>query len=333
MENLIKKKGHYLLITETYLFKLSQFIKKTHLYLIDILFYIVLLLTQLSYNRPIFIISIPYGRWGNRLMLYSYLIAWSMKYNCIAMNPSFSEYSFFFRYFENNCIGLIPKKYNFLSYILKLFRINFQNALERITLRPNNFPFLFKVDLEKDYINTKRINFAKLLNGNKIILFHGFLFGDRDFKLLENQRKYLSQLFSFSEEIQGQCLEVIRSINKNKIIGICMRQGDYKDHFNGKFYLNDEEYSRLISRIQLQYPDHGIFIACEEMKDNFQISEAVISFQNPALNLCILSSCDLLLGPPSTFMTWASFYRDSPVCYIDKFSWNRKDYIFETTSF
>ena len=104
-----------------------------------------------------------------------------------------------------------------------------------------------------------------------------------------------------------------------------MRQGDYKDHFNGKFYLTDEEYSRLISRLQLQYPDHGIFIACEEMKDNLQISKAVISFLNPGLKLCILSSCDLLLGPPSTFMT-RPFYRDLPVCYIDKFSWDRKLY-------
>ena len=32
-----------------------------------------------------------------------------------------------------------------------------------------------------------------------------------------------------------------------------MRQGDYKYHFSGKFYLTDEEYSRLIARIQLQY--------------------------------------------------------------------------------
>ena len=292
-----------------------------------------LLFTQLSYKKPLLIISIPYGRWGNRLMLYSYLIAWASKYNCILMNPSFAEYSNYFSYFKNNPIGLVPKNFNFLSHILKLFSNRFKNSLERITLRSDNLPFLYKVDLKSEYINTNEINFSKILHGNKIILFHGFLFGDRDFQLLENQRNYLCQIFSFSKEIQKQCLEVIRIINKKKVIGICMRQGDYKDHFNGKLYLNDEEYGGLISKLQIQYPDHGLFIACEEKKDDFQMSKAVISFQNPSLNLCILSSCDLLIGPPSTFMTWAAFYKDIPVCYVDKSTWNQSRYTFSTTNF
>ena len=309
------------------------FIKKTHLYLLDILIYFVLLLTQLSYKRPIFIISIPYGRWGNRLMLYSYLIMWANKYNCILMNPSFAEYSNYFTYFRNNPIGLVPKEYNIFSFILNLFSNRFQNSLERITLRSIRLPFLHEIDLEHEYINTKEIDFSKILRSNRIILFHGFLFGDRDFQLLENQRNYLCQIFSFSKEIQKQCLEVIRIINKKKVIGICMRQGDYKDHFNGKLYLNDEEYGGLISKLQIQYPDHGLFIACEEKKDDFQMSKAVISFQNPALNLCILSSCDLLIGPPSTFMTWAAFYQNTAVCYIDKTNWKQKHYTFAPVTF
>ena len=249
------------------------------------------------------------------------------------MNPSFAEYSNYFTYFRNNPIGLVPKEYNILSFILNLFSNRFQNSLERITLRSIRLPFLHEIDLEHEYINTKEINFSKILRSNRIILFHGFLFGDRDFQLLENQRNYLCQIFSFSKEIQKQCLEVIRIINKKKVIGICMRQGDYKDHFNGKLYLNDEEYGGLISKLQIQYPDHGLFIACEEKKDDFQMSKAVISFQNPALNLCILSSCDLLIGPPSTFMTWAAFYQNTAVCYIDKTNWKQKHYTFAPVTF
>ena len=266
-------------------------------------------------------------------MLYSYVIAWANKYNCIVINPSFSEYSNYFSYFRNNPIGLVPKKYNILSYILKLFPNIFQNSLKRITLRSIRLPFLHEIDLEKEYINTREINFPQILHRNRIILFHGFLLGDRDFKLVENHRKNLSELFSFSEKIQGQCLEVMRTINKSKVIGVCMRQGDYKDHFSGKLYLTDEEYSGLINRLQLQYPDCGIFIACEEKKVGFQINKAFISYQNPALNLCILSQCNLLIGPPSTFMTWAAFYQDLYVCYIDKFSWDRKLYSFAPVKF
>ena len=293
----------------------------------------ILFLSHIFFNKPILVISIPYGRWGNRLMLFSYVIAWAKKYDCIVMNPSFSEYSSNFTYFKNNPLGLIPFKYNLFSFILKFINRFYQNSLERISLRSKNLPFLHKVDLENDYINTKEINFPKLLSSNRIILFYGFLLGERDFKFVDNQRAYLSQFFSFSQQIQKKCSEVFRKINQKKVIGICMRQGDYKDHFDGKFYLTDVEYMHLISNLQIQYPDYGFFIACEESKSDFHISNGHISFQNPALNLCVLSHCDLLIGPPSTFMTWAAFYKDTAVCYIDKFSWDQQHYTFRPVTF
>ena len=112
-----------------------------------------------------------------------------------------------------------------------------------------------------------------------------------------------------------------------------MRQGDYKHHFNGKFFLTDEEYKAIIDKINKQFPEYRIFVACEELKDDFQLSNAVVSFQNPALNLCILSCCDLLVGPPSTFLTWAAFYQNAKVSYINKYNWDQSKYSFTTTTF
>lgn len=266
-------------------------------------------------------------------MLYSYIIAWANKHNCIAMNQSFIEYSTYFPYFTNNPLGLLPIKYNLFSYILKQLNDVFQNSLKRISLRSYLFPYLYKIDLENVLTNTQNINFPKILSAKKIIFFYGFLFGDRDFNFIQNNRNYLKNIFTFRENIQKQCFQIIEGFNKNKIIGICMRQGDYKDHFNGKLFLTDEEYTALVSRLQLQYPDHGIFIACEEKKDEFQINRAFISFENPALNLCMLSKCDLLIGPPSTFMTWAAFYKNTAVCYIDKNTCKQQHFTFAPVTF
>jgi hypothetical protein len=266
-------------------------------------------------------------------MLYSYVIGWAKKYNCIVMNPYFIDYSNYFEYFKKNPFGLVPNEYNFILHILKIFKLKVRNSLERITLRSISLPYLYKIDLENEYINTQEINFSKILNGNKIVLFHGFLFGNRDFRLVENQRKFLGRIFSFSQEIQLKCSEVIRTIGKEKIIGICMRQGDYKYHFNGKFFFTDEEYKAIINKINKQFPDYSIFVACEELKDDFQLNNAVVSFQNPALNLCILSCCDLLAGPPSTFLTWAAFYQNAKVSYITKYNWDQSKYLFTTTTF
>ena len=35
----------------------------------------------------------PYGRWGNRLMLFSYIQCWAKKNDCIVFNPSFEDAS------------------------------------------------------------------------------------------------------------------------------------------------------------------------------------------------------------------------------------------------
>jgi hypothetical protein len=37
---------------------------------------------------------------------------------------------------------------------------------------------------------------------------------------------------------------------------------------------------------------------------------------NPGEDLCLLSHCDYLIGPPSTFTLIASMYRDTPLYWI-----------------
>ena len=37
---------------------------------------------------------------------------------------------------------------------------------------------------------------------------------------------------------------------------------------------------------------------------------------NPGEDLCVLSECDLLMGPPSTFSLVAAMYRDTPLYWI-----------------
>ena len=84
-----------------------------------------LLSYSLILNKKIFIIGTPYGRWGNRLMLYSYIISWSEKFNGIVLNPSFIEYEEYFKNFKNNFFGLFPCKVSPKKKIPKLLTIEY----------------------------------------------------------------------------------------------------------------------------------------------------------------------------------------------------------------
>jgi len=303
-------------------------------FIFDYILIILLLIYSHVINKKIFIIGTPYGRWGNRLMLYSYIISWSKKFNGIVLNPSFIEYQEYFKNFQSNYFGLVPcikhskiKFFYFLSIITK-------ESFKRISYRNINIPRIISFDLESENKDYEEKSFQSLLHFNKIIFFRGFLFGKRDFTGVSDLRIYFNHLFEFSDIIERRSEEIINSIKKTKIVGVCMRQGDYKNHFGGKLFLNDYEYKILIDRVlRLFGDDYGVFVACEEMKENPIHHGAYFNYEDPAVNLCTLSKCDYLIGPASTFMTWASFINNVKTCYIDRDNFRTKELVFHETTF
>ena len=83
----------------------------------DIFITYLLILFSCIINKRVFIISNPYGRWGNRLMLFTYMIAWAKQHDAIVLNPSFVEYSSYFKNFDRRVLGIMPND------LLKLIKI------------------------------------------------------------------------------------------------------------------------------------------------------------------------------------------------------------------
>ena len=285
-------------------------------------------------NKKIFIIGSPYGRWGNRLMLFSYVISWSKKFNGIVLNPSFFEYEEYFKNFKSNVLGLISRKSPPKNKIPKFFSKMVRKSFERISCRNIKIPRIISFDLESENEDYEKESFQTLLHHNKVVFFRGFLFGKRNFNSVANLRNYLKNLFEFSDKIVSRSNEILHSINKSYIIGVCMRQGDYKHHFDGKLFLEDHEYKMLLDRLKFHFGnDFGIFVACEEQKDKTLDDSVYFNYGEPAVNLCTLSKCDYLIGPASTFMTWAAFLNNVPTCYIDRDNFNSKQLVFSEVSF
>ena len=100
------------------------------------------------------------------------------------------------------------------------------------------------------------------------------------------------------------------------------------------FFLEDHEYKMLLDRLKIHFGnDFGIFVACEEKKVKTLDCSAYFNYGDPAVNLCTLSKCNYLIGPASTFMTWAAFLNNVPTCYIDRTNYKSKDLVFEEVSF
>lgn len=109
-------------------------------------------------------------------------------------------------------------------------------------------------------------------------------------------------------------------------LGVHIRRGDYKQWHGGKYYYDNETYAEYINTyiaqkkspvvVYLSTNDKDVTAAifeklCPEAAKFVRILE-----NNPAQDLYMLSKCDAVIGPPSTFSLTSCMYNDIPLCWM-----------------
>lgn len=113
-----------------------------------------------------------------------------------------------------------------------------------------------------------------------------------------------------------------KKVNFDVIVGIHIRLGDYKTYMNGKYYYSLKEYNIIMKKMQDLLPNKKVafFISSNEFID-FSVFDTCSCFSLPKSSaikdLYGLGLTDYILGPPSTFSGWASFYGKVPLYFIE----------------
>ena len=164
---------------------------------------------------------------------------------------------------------------------------------------------------------------------SKIVLVHGWLFRDA-----VNQKKHRSLLLNnwkpnlnFQETTDEYCNRYKKE--HDVLIGVHIRAGDYKKFEGGKwFYTPNQYYDKMKELAALEvFRDKKIaFVICSNEK-NISLPETdMFSVFNEERHfvedLYLLAKCDYIIGPPSTFSIWASFYGDVPLLMMNDISIN-----------
>ncbi|MFT6442130.1 MAG: hypothetical protein ACJASM_001672 [Salibacteraceae bacterium] len=106
------------------------------------------------------------------------------------------------------------------------------------------------------------------------------------------------------------------------VIGVHIRRGDYKNFEGGRFFYSYAEYSNWMMQIQTQFTQKTIFVVSSNddlPKSGEFFDKALIFRPSPGhmiTDLAVLSKCDYIIGPPSTFSMWASFIGNVPLQMI-----------------
>lgn len=110
-------------------------------------------------------------------------------------------------------------------------------------------------------------------------------------------------------------------------LGVHIRRGDYRIFHDGKYLYDDEVYQRHIRRFMMLHSGKAIhvYIATNDP----EVKESSYQEQCPGAHvhclggsspedLFMLSECDYLIGPPSTYSLVAAMYRDIPLYRMDE---------------
>ncbi len=266
------------------------------------------------------IISLKSGQLGNRLELFARIIAYAREKGLTVINPSFDEYASFFKYPSQSLFCHYPPKKSVLvtAWLRKLmYLLHVYAAKTVIVLNVNNSLFACVSLKLSDRWDIARNG----LPNSSFVWLHGWKFRTKDLctKHQEEIRRYFTPKDVYKNNIDK--LFSVISQEYDLVIGIHVRQGDYRSFQGGRYYYSSEEYKSFIEQISSLFPQKRVrFLVCSNTVQNIGIFENLnIAYGSGHFieDLYLLSLCKYLFGPPSTYTKWASFYGKVPLCVIE----------------
>jgi hypothetical protein len=256
-------------------------------------------------------------------MLFANLIAFAKENNYWVINVAFYEYASLFESTQRDIFCRYPKLRT--PFRAQQFRILLYKFFHKITNFMKNQKifenFVRVIELEKgDVLRLDSENFMQQIESARIVLLRGWMFRDLTnfqnhandirtyFTPLEKHRRKIQNLL---EQIKGEC---------NILIGVHIRQGDYKNHMGGKHFYSPDVYVSLMKEIENFFSGKTInFLLCSDTtldKNLFRGFSFTFGTGDIVEDLYSLARCDYIVGTKSTYARWASVYGNVPMYEI-----------------
>lgn len=259
------------------------------------------------------------GQLCNQLWSYIPLIARALKYKVTFLSLYFEDN---YHHFENlNCNKQIKFGFFGNDFLDIYFRKIMLNSAKRLSPKLLN-KFGIYVD-PKNWRNEKWEE--ELLRNNSAKILSGTGYRRDDIALLEEFHEEIRRIFRPKDRDSNKVNEImnLQKFKYDIIIGVHMRRGDYKEFLNGVYYFNDETYANYMLSLKNQFKEQHKtvgFLVCSNEQLNLHHFNSLPIFQiensSSIQDLFALSICDLIIGPPSTFSMWASYYGRVPLRFL-----------------
>jgi len=245
----------------------------------------------------------------NNLLQFAHVYAWGREHGRKVLSMRFS---YKYPYFH-------IRHTRFTSFPLYLYA----KAMAAVGLIPT--ASFKEADCDREALEQKMLRHGNIVVSGWHVRFYDLFLKYRD---------EICDLFRIDEAITAPADAAMQEAERDAgrpvvRLGVHIRRGDYRIFHAGKYLYDDEVYIRHINRFASMHPDSDVHVYLST--NDQQVSAADYQRQcphvsvhrygwGPAEDLHMLSACDYLIGPPSTFSLVAAMYRDVPLYRMDNAS-------------
>lgn len=271
------------------------------------------------------------GQLGNRLFAFAHIIANAIEYSYEVQNPSFYGYSHYFAGTSDDFFCRFPTRRS--SLLPRSLQIVLYRIINKVIIPLTVIPLFAKIfnlaaiDVPGktdcgDFTDMNNPEYVKLARSNtRVIIKDAWHF--RDFRNVEAHADQLRLFFAPVEPHAAAITELITRARSGceLLVGIHIRQGDYRRWQAGKYYFTTPEYAELMHHIVKLFSGRKVkFLICSnEIQDEqyFDGFDYLMGNHHQLEDMYAFARCDYLAGPPSTYTGWASFYGTVPLYTIN----------------
>lgn len=245
------------------------------------------------------------GRLGNCLFVYAHLMAFAKEYRFSFINISFDDYA---AYFSSTKHSWFQKYVFWVGHFVMKCILKFR--LSNSWIRAIRIEYDERIELSsKEFLDVAQKTSILLLSGWQL----------RATDLVQKYADDIRTLFKPKPHYFSHINSFILNAKKDTeiLIGVHIRYGDYRHAWGGSHFFELEEYRAVMLNVKALFSNQQVkFVICSNEKIDLSVFDPLDYIMAPGHELedmYILSNCDYIFGPHSSYSLWASFYGQKPL--------------------
>ncbi len=169
--------------------------------------------------------------------------------------------------------------------------------------------------------------------GSKTVVYTDWISFARP-ELLKKHYTQIKKYFDFTDSFKTNCRNKLPKKNNEEelLIAVHLRMGDYKEWNDGKYYYNVDTFIQQMNSFYVENQQVCFVIFSNEIIDRSQFEKLPyrVKFMNGSVqeDLCCMSLCDYIIGPPSTYSAWAGYIGNKKLIWMKE-----KNYVYKLEEF